>query len=72
MEAICFIFKIVPTVLLAYHGLKQTNPAVTYAPRYLNLQKVEFNKLGYPIKSQAAGYETDVSYPSGETDFIEE
>ena len=52
----------------AYHGLKQTNPSVTYAPRYLNLQKVSFDKNGYPVMGAPAGYETEISYPSGEVE----
>ncbi len=50
----------------AYHGLKQTNLSVTYAPRYLNLQKVSFDKNGYPVMGAPTGYETDIPYPSGE------
>ncbi len=50
----------------AYHGLKQTNPSVTYVPRYLNLQKVSFDKNGYPVMGAPTGYETDIPYPSGE------
>ncbi|MCQ2485643.1 MAG: family 43 glycosylhydrolase [Clostridia bacterium] len=50
----------------AYHGLKQTNPSVTYAPRYLNLQKVNSDVFGYLLKDSPTGYETDIPYPSGE------
>ena len=50
----------------AYHGLKQTNPSVSYAPRYLNLQKVKFDMKGYPVMDEPMGYEADIPYPSGE------
>lgn len=49
-----------------YHGLKRTNPCATYAPRYLNLQKVSFDKNGYPVMGAPTEYETDIPYPTGE------
>ena len=53
-------------VWCAYHGMRQSNETVTYAPRYCNLQKVKFDETGYPILGQPIGYETPIAPPSGE------
>jgi len=50
----------------AYHGMKEHNATVTYAPRYFNIQKVDFDASGYPVMGEPAGYETDLVPPSGE------
>ena len=50
----------------AYHGMKEHNETVTPAPRYFNIQKVDFDETGYPVMGAPAGYETDLTPPSGE------
>ena len=50
----------------AYHGMKEHNETVTYAPRFFNLEKVSFDENGYPVMGTAVGYETDLIPPSGE------
>ena len=50
----------------AYHGMKEHNASVTYAPRYFNIQRVDFDETGYPVMGEPAGYETDLIPPSGE------
>ena len=53
-------------VWCAYHGMNKPNPSVTGAPRYFNIQKVEFDETGYPVMGQPVGYETPITPPSGE------
>lgn len=53
-------------VWCAYHGMKQTNPSVTWAPRYFNIQRVEFDETGYPVMGKPIGYETPIAPPAGE------
>lgn len=55
-------------VWCAYHGMKKYNETAVYAPRYFNLQKVDFDETGYPVMGEPAGYETDIIPPSGETE----
>ena len=55
-------------VWCAYHGMKNHNATVTYAPRYFNIQKVDFDENGYPVMGLPAGYETELEPPSGEID----
>ena len=50
----------------AYHRMKEFNKDATPAPRYFNLQKVDFDESGYPVMGTAVGYETDLTPPSGE------
>ncbi len=50
----------------AYHGMKEHNENATEAPRYMNIQKVNFDDSGFPYLNIAIGYETDIPYPSGE------
>ena len=51
----------------AYHGMKEHNEKATYAPRYMNAQKVDFDESGYPVMGLPVGYELELSAPSGET-----
>lgn len=51
----------------AYHGMKQHNVPVNWAPRYINIQKVDFDESGYPVMGLPVGYETEIDPPSGET-----
>ena len=55
-------------VWCAYHGMKAHNETVTPVPRYFNIQKVHFDDSGYPFMDLPAGYETDLTAPSGEMD----
>ena len=52
----------------AYHGMKEHNETVTYAPRYFNIQRVDFDGTGYPVMGEPAGYERELDPPSGEED----
>ena len=52
----------------AYHGMKEHNETVTYAPRFFNIQKLSFDETGYPVMGEPLGYETDIVPPSGESD----
>ena len=49
-----------------YHGMKQSNPKCEGAPRYLNVQKVDFDENGVPVMGLPVGYETELNPPSGE------
>lgn len=53
-------------VWCAYHGMKEHNENGTYAPRYFNIQRVNFDAEGYPIMGLPVGYEVTVDPPSGE------
>ena len=46
--------------------MKAHNETVTYAPRFFNIQKVDFDDAGYPVMGSPVGYETDIVPPSGE------
>ena len=50
----------------AYHGMKEPNKTVTYAPRFFHIQKVDFDESGYPVMGEPAGYEKELVPPSGE------
>ena len=50
----------------AYHGMKEPNRTVTYAPRYFHIQKVEFDASGFPVMGEPVGYEEELTPPSGE------
>lgn len=52
----------------AYHGMKEHNETAKSAPRYFNIQKVDFDKTGFPTMSLPTGYEVDLTPPSGEDD----
>ena len=53
-------------VWCAYHGMKEHNETVTYAPRYFNIQRVDFTPDGYPVMGMPTGYEIEITPPSGE------
>lgn len=55
-------------VWCAYHGMKEHNEAVTAAPRYFNLQRIDFDGSGYPVMGVPIGYEVEQAPPSGEKD----
>ena len=50
----------------AYHGMKEHNEKVTPAPRYFNIQRVDFTAEGYPVMGLPVGYKTELCPPSGE------
>jgi hypothetical protein len=35
-------------------------------PRYFNIQRINFDKTGYPVMDLPTGYEVDIEYPSRE------
>ncbi len=53
-------------VWCAYHGMKEHNENATIAPRFLNVQKIDFNSEGFPVMGEPIGYNTDIIPPSGE------
>ena len=53
-------------VWCAYHGMLVSNDTVTYAERYCNIQKVEFDSTGYPVMGKPIGYDELIAPPSGE------
>lgn len=52
----------------AYHGMKEHNEKVVYAPRYMNIQRVDFDESGYPVMGLPTGYDVDITPPAGEID----
>ena len=50
----------------AYHGMKNHNEKVTNAPRYFNIQRVDFDETGYPVMGKPTGYDVELDSPSGE------
>ena len=50
----------------AYHGMKQTNPTVTGAARYFNIQKIDFDENGFFVPAIPCGYECEIVPPAGE------
>jgi len=52
----------------AYHGMKETNPSVTGAPRYFNIQKMAFDETGFFVPAVPCGYECEIVPPAGESD----
>ena len=53
-------------VWCAYHAMKEPNESHTWVPRFVNVQKVEFDSTGYPVLGEPVGYETPIAPPSGE------
>ncbi len=51
-----------------YHALKEHNPNAEPATRYMNLQKIEFDEAGYPVKATAVSRDVLLDPPSGEKD----
>jgi hypothetical protein len=43
-----------------------SNDTVTYATRYCNIQKVEFDETGFPVMGKPIGYDAFIDPPSGE------
>ena len=52
----------------AYHGMKQHNETCTGAPRFFNIQRVDFDEGGYPVMGLPVGYEVELDPPSGEAE----
>lgn len=50
----------------AFHAMNVPNEENTWVPRYLHVQKVEFDETGYPVMGQPVGSETPIAPPSGE------
>ena len=48
--------------------MKQTNPSATGAPRFFNIQKIDFDADGYFVHAIPCGYEVDIVPPSGEAE----
>lgn len=55
-------------VWCAYHGMKEHNATCTGAPRFFNIQRVDFDDTGYPVMGLPTGYEIDLVPPSGEAE----
>lgn len=53
-------------VWCAYHAMDRLNPDFIWLPRYINVQKFEFDETGYPVKSIPVGWNTPMNVPSGE------
>lgn len=49
-----------------YHAMKEHNAKTEPMPRYLNLQKIDFDETGYPVKTVAAARGLALEPPSGE------
>ncbi|MBR6688112.1 MAG: family 43 glycosylhydrolase, partial [Clostridia bacterium] len=50
----------------AYHGMDNENSDMSPDYRYCHLQRVEFNKTGYPVMGEPIGDDTLIAPPSGE------
>ena len=50
----------------AYHGMMFSNDNATPAVRFFNLQRVDFNLIGFPVMGKPVGYDTEILPPSGE------
>ena len=48
--------------------MKQHNETVTPAPRFFNIQRVDFDESGYPVMGLPVGYDVDLVPPSGEAE----
>ena len=48
--------------------MKDHNAETKPAPRYMNLQKIEFDETGYPVKAVAVPRGSALDPPSGEED----
>ena len=55
-------------VWCAYHGMLSSNDSDTPVNRYMNLQRVEFDPLGFPIMGLPVGFEAPIMPPSGEAE----
>ena len=53
-------------VWCAYHGMREHNEAVTPAPRYFHIQRVDFDDTGYPVMGSPTGCEVHSAAPAGE------
>mgnify|MGYP002519584057 CR=1 FL=1 len=53
-------------VWCAYHGMKEHNATCTGAPRFFNIQRVDFDETGYPVMGLPTGYEIELDPPKGE------
>ena len=52
----------------AYHGVKEYTEVLVETPRYLHIQRVDFDETGYPVMGHPIGCDADIVPPSGETD----
>ena len=52
----------------AYHGVREYTDTLKETPRYMNLQKVGFDKNGYPVMGVPVGTDTEIEPPGGEYD----
>ena len=50
----------------AYHGVKEYTEKLIETPRYMHLQKVDFDETGYPVMGVPVGENVDILPPSGE------
>ena len=55
-------------VWCAYHGMKEHNETCTGAPRFFNIQRIDFDETGYPLPTLPTGYEVELEPPKGEID----
>ena len=53
-------------VWCAYHGMSQWNETATASPRYMYVQRVDFDETGYPVMGEPVGRERPIKPPSGE------
>ena len=50
----------------AYHGVKEYTEEMKTTPRYMHIQKVDFDDEGFPVMGIPVGENTDITPPSGE------
>lgn len=50
----------------AYHGMLEHNEKAEYAPRYFNIQKIDFDESGYPVMGLPTGRGVELVPPAGE------
>ena len=55
-------------VWCAYHTMKESNADAHPVPRYMNIQKIEFDGNGFPVAAEAVSRSAALSPPSGEKD----
>ena len=53
-------------VWCAYHAMKAHNETVSPTERYFNIQKIDFDKTGYPVMGMPVGYDKEQLPPKGE------
>ena len=54
-------------VWCAYHGVREYTETLKETPRYMHIQRVEFDESGYPVMGMPVGCDAIQPVPSGET-----